>query len=495
MDEKIIYERLEEEYEKLRSEYTNVRADVLDFEDTEDKKVYDGIEDDVVKKTMFPEQYEKYKRMEELENKIEHFSDELAKKAKELYSKYKNEIKTFEDKIKTNEEKIKQTEEQIENLNKEYDELVNSKEYENGDEEALIKAEDLKGQIKQKKTLIKTLKGNIEKYKETIEHYKAEMEEVNKYYNFEDEVEKGKEDEYSPGKSDSETSEKDEVKDTGKKGKREKSGYGSYVPSGETESSSGDSKKGGVSKEDEKEVNKEKINSIVKRIKSNLPLGEDDAKVVAEVLSDPSKYKEYGISTGVFSNRGKLLLHALSKDVRRTTVSAFGKLREAKEELGNIEYQKADGKQVMKTKSLLKWNGVKKLIEDPEKEIGGENHLKKVIEANKGKELTGDAKVAFDKAKECLSKYDSLRKASKTYGEVVAERQENSRFLGWFKRNKVKTLDKAHEEVSAGTVVEEPREKTDSDPLGLKDKTFPPSERDLDTTSEKREPLKDDKEL
>ena len=107
MDEKIIYERIEEEYNKLRGDLDVIKGDIDAFEETEDFKTYNSIEDDVVKQTMYPEQYELYKRKDELIDKIDHFYDELLKKAVQLYNKYKNEIKSFEDKINVNEEYIK----------------------------------------------------------------------------------------------------------------------------------------------------------------------------------------------------------------------------------------------------------------------------------------------------------------------------------------------------------------------------------------------------
>ena len=73
----------------------------------------------------------------------------------------------------------------------------------------------------------------------------------------------------------------------------------------------------------------------------------------------------------------------------------------------------------------------------------------------------------------------------------MAERQKNNKFMAWFRGSDVKALDSAREAAPAASA-EEPKGKTNSDPLGLKGKTYPPREEDLKSNGEV--PPKTDKE-
>ena len=439
-----VYEKIKEKYEELKDEYESLKGEIVDFRESDEQKAYDSISDEVVKQTMYPREYEIYQKIKESEEKQDHFYTELYEKAKEIYIELKEKVNSFEEKIKVNEEYIQKLENEVEQLESQYEELSKSE-----DEKDILMAEDIKGQIKQKKSTITKFKKNIKKYKENIKQFNEKIKEFDDEYNFENELKVEDKTVYEPNEEEKKTDEtivEEEKKDMAEgsdqnadkitpKSETEKvvKGVGgAYIPEPETKEQEREEK----TEEDKSKEIKKKIKDINDKIKNVKKIDDEEFDIITDALKDPSKYKEYGIRTGMFSN-GKALLFAASQNLSKYSNQACKDIDVPKKERDNS--------------TLLTWGSVKKIINDPEAIHTREQYLKDYVEANEGRyeEMSDEDKEKFDAAKKSLTKFSALKEAARGYRDRTVEKRKENKFLAFFNRGQdVKALNKGEEETT-----------------------------------------------
>ena len=329
MDKRQIFIKLEEKYEELRSEYKPLREDAMAFEGDENYDAYHSFTEDEVKKEMYPEQYEMYTKLAELEPKLDAFEKELENAAKEFLKQLNEEIKSFENKIEVNKKHIEQIEQEIKAKNEEIAALKETDAYKNGDEETLLKVEDLELEVKAKTLRKEQLEQRIPNYEKELEDIKKEKEElIEDYPEIEDvevDVQKDREHEEqqeeeqtgvsSEGSTDDANKGKKEDEKAKNEGKSNVRGSGVIIPSGVIpNSNTGDQPKADENKEEKQEEkdSKQEFKELCKKAKKG-SLTDKEFETLVDIMKNKENYEKLGITTGIVVNKSRGIFKLLNK--------------------------------------------------------------------------------------------------------------------------------------------------------------------------------------
>lgn len=221
--------------------------------------------------------------------------------------------------------------------------------------------------------------------------------------------------------------------------------------------------------DEEKKTNpKKEGKELLKKIKAGKPLDKEDVEKVSEMLSSPENYAKYGLSTRTFKNNAKTLLVALASNMSKIRSTIFIS-EKASDSLGGVKYNEED--KYISANAIRTSAGIKKIINNPDMKIEGEEYFRAVLAANEGKELddetkftkkfksgrekTATAKEIYDEMKLHIDEYDNLRKAIETYKEVVAVREQSKKSVrsAWLNRifGRTKMLKEAKAAEKNGT--------------------------------------------
>ncbi len=160
-------------------------------------------------------------------------------------------------------------------------------------------------------------------------------------------------------------------------------------------------------------------------------LGVEDMKKLEVIMADPTCYEKFGISTGLFRNKAKVILVAMGSEMTRKYPEA---LRAINATYG-IDAKTETGENIVASSEVRSWSGIKGFLGNKEAKTRGQSVFEKVVAAAEakvasGEELTADEVTLRDRAIAELETMKGFRTALDTYSEVKRTRSRNP--LSWF---------------------------------------------------------------
>ena len=177
--------------------------------------------------------------------------------------------------------------------------------------------------------------------------------------------------------------------------------------------------------EEPAELSMEEFNSIY-RLSKEKQLSEVHIKKLLPILSDPKAYTKYGITTGLFRNKAKVLFTAMGDYMAkgyRTPISQIATVY-------GIDPKQDFGEGVVPSAELTSWKGIKALASNPKTRTKAEAIYAKVVEAGdariaEGGELRGEDERLYLLAKKELGRMETFRSTLETHKKVKAKRRLN----------------------------------------------------------------------
>lgn len=314
MDYKKILEDLEKRYEEFETQYKEIETDwIADFEGTQDYHTYMSYTEDEVKKTMYPEWFEKEQQMKDLKKKIVAFEKDVIVAASNVNKQLDESIQKIESKLKVNEDYIKGLNEKIENQQQEINTLKQSEAYINGDEATRLQVEELEAELVAKTYRRDTVAQDIFAMQEELAIIKVKKEELLEKYGEEIEAYDNSSKETPDEKSQDENEGKDE-KDEKSKGKKERTSNGGVVLPDANSNPAELSPEEKAKKEQEEKAKKLKedfadLSSKAKKGK----LTDKELDSFIDILKDKDNYDKLGLSMGLIFNKPRGIFKALNK--------------------------------------------------------------------------------------------------------------------------------------------------------------------------------------
>lgn len=439
MDKKELLAKFEEKYEELRTKAEEIHGNiVLGKEDDEERFVaYEEaakrnkeaaaiLDNDLHK--MYEEQDKLTEQLDVLDNEVRSIASDVVKEMKEKSEELNKSIELKEKHIEVLNNEIAQMEDEINSLK-------DSEEYKSGDEETVLKVEDLEAVLSAKISRRDDLTKKIEKVKEEVQNIDKEVEEYIEKYDIEDvDIAKGE----SKEQTETEKEDKETEKENKNKGKASKV----VVTPISSEEESKDKKE--ETKEDETKALKEEFNALYKKAKSKEPLSSKEYTRLVEIMQDKENYKKLNITTGVIFNKSKVILKALS----RTATITAPTVRNVREKLG-MKIEKATEKNgMMSTDSIRSWSGLKELAENTDTKVASEKLFEDVVKMDRAT-LTEEQQEVWDNAKRHLDEFNGLKSVLNTYSDVVETRKKErmDKINNFLSVEDVKALDSAKENV------------------------------------------------
>ncbi len=185
MDKREILLKLENKYSELKREMDSLRGEVIDFEETPEYQEYLSYSSDVVKETMYPKEYEVYKKIEGLQVKVDAFNDEIMRVATEINKEITEKINALENKLNVNKEHLEKLQSKIKKQENQLKKLKATEEYINGDEAALLKVEELEAQLEANRNTHKKWSEQIATIEKDLEIVKEEKQKLIDEYGIE----------------------------------------------------------------------------------------------------------------------------------------------------------------------------------------------------------------------------------------------------------------------------------------------------------------------
>ncbi len=461
---------LEDEVDKNDKEIQMLEAEIKDIKsqielkeqalkDLEAKGDYDQAEYDSLTKEIealklkLDEKTKLYGERTEVNNKAKEKLEKLNKEKQQLLEDYGDIIEPhLEIKLANIQEKWDAKREQVQVKMKRLAAIKESKEYKDGDENALKEAKDLDREIAYGVLEKDELSSQLTEMRKTLneiegrevsdvkhESLSKRIKDAQARLAIEEEnpTEQQAENEQLEQNPDAEASgadkktKKDEPKEKEKRGqqgnkaKTYASGDGVIAPVAEAETNK--EKEDKKDKEDEQAKDyKKTFNALYDKARKGTLSGKDFDEL-AEIMKDPANYDKYGITTGVIFNKSKSALIAIAKIVGDTNTLS----KEAREKLGLPVEKPNKENGLMSRVELMEWKGLKKLLANPDKKIAAEEQFKKVVALDR-ETLTKEQQEVWDKAQAHLSKYSVLRGALTAYNEVSQQRLQKNKW--WFSR-------------------------------------------------------------
>ena len=422
MDNKQKLEELEKEKRKLEDELRGIAVDIE--EKPQNAEYMDASEEE--RKEKYPELVELYQRQAEISSKYDALIEEIDSleetiekeriaEGKEKYEKIEQDIAKKEKEIESTQEQVKVAMQEIQAINKEIVALKATDEYKDGDEETLDKVKELESELEakviDKNKIVKSLKDmrteinklNEEKAK-LVEEYgeeiipKVEEPVVENIEEQQSEEITEKEQDISKQAEDMEDKEKTSKPEKPKVAREKKNTNGFAVGQNlaDVEPKSRYALIGNnaviVEKTEEQQEIDEKMEFeelFIKAKDGRLTDGEFTNFI--EILKQPKKYDELGITTGIIFNKSRRIFRALEKNI------------------GNIDELSIEVKAAF----------AKELVG----ETDGKELLDKIAKMEKDG-LTEDQQSLLDKVKSTLSKQELLEQAKYVRDTVALEKNE-----------------------------------------------------------------------
>ncbi len=173
------------------------------------------------------------------------------------------------------------------------------------------------------------------------------------------------------------------------------------------------------------ELTVEEFNGIY-RLAKEKQLSEVHIKKLLPLMSDPKAYTKYGITTGLFRNKAKVIFTAMGDYMAkgyRTPISQI-------ETVYGIDPKQDFGEGVVPSAELTTWKGIKALASNPKTKTKAEAIYAKVVEAGDariaaGEELRGEDERLYLLAKNELGRMETFRGTLDTHKKVKAKRRFN----------------------------------------------------------------------
>lgn len=468
MDRKELQE-LENKGKELKAKQDELKNEIINDDNLEK---YNSIETDEEKKKEFPELFAKHQKLAELDAEKDALIDACVKKAEELVKVINEKVQKIEKKVEMLSKEEQEALDEIKQKDTELNELKESDEYKNGDEAAVIKAEKLEIELKAKVLWKNTLVDKITQVRKEIKNLQKGLNELVEGYgeeilvNEEPETpeqpqhptEEGQEqsptvenEENQPETEEQQEQQQQEQQEqqqttSGQNPRRERQGRhnsagNSYTNSGvaspifqqESRNSQQGQETQGQTQEqpkEEKSISEEHTTTAMKvefkdiysRAKKG-KLTEHDYNRLVEIMKDPNKYDELGITTGIIFNKSRVILKAMANLVSNTKATAT----ESREKLGlRVETANKENGYIS-TASITEWSGLKAMLENPERKIASEALFERIVVLYDREELSDERKEVWDKAQDHLSKFKELREVLEVYGEVTKQRSDKAR--------------------------------------------------------------------
>ncbi|MBR6689020.1 MAG: hypothetical protein IKL68_03285 [Clostridia bacterium] len=173
------------------------------------------------------------------------------------------------------------------------------------------------------------------------------------------------------------------------------------------------------------ELTVEEFNSIY-RLAKEKQLKDVHMKKLLPLMSDPAAYTKYGITTGLFRNKAKVLFTAMGHYMVKEYKEPVSQI----EKVYGIDSKQDFGEGVVPSIELASWKGIKALASNPKTRIKAEAIYAKVVEEGDtrlaaGRELSGEDERLYALAKKELGRMETFRETLDVHKKVKAKRRLN----------------------------------------------------------------------
>ncbi len=439
MDKKELLSRFEERYEELRAKREEVHGDIVIGKDEDEKRylAYEEAAKDNKEAAAILDQdlHKMYEEEEKYNNQLDVLDDEIKKLAIDVTKELKEQVSELNKSVETKEKHIEVLNNEINQMEDEIKSLKDSESYKSGDEETVLKVEDLEAVLNAKISRRDDLTKKLDSVKKEIANIDKEIEEYMDKYDIE---EADIDATLATGKA--KEADKEENKEENKKNKGKGSKF--VVAPSVNDKENKDEKE--ETKKDETKALKEEFNALYKKAKSKEALNDKEYKRLVEIMQDKDNWDKLKITTGVIFNKSKVILKALA----RTATITAPTVRGAREKLG-MKIEKATEKNGMvSTDSIRSWSGLKDLAEDTDTKVASEKLFEDVVKMDRAT-LTEEQQEVWDNAKRHLDEFNGLKSVLNTYSGVVETRKKEriEKINNFLSAEEVKKLDAPEENV------------------------------------------------
>lgn len=437
MDKKELLTKFEERYEEIRAKTEEIHGNIVIGKD-ENNERFTAYEEAAKRNKEAAEildndLHKMYEEEDKLNNQLDVLDSEIRSIASDVVKEMKEKSEELNKSIELKEKHLEVLNNEITQMEDEINSLKESEEYKSGDEETVLKVEDLEAVLSAKISRRADLTKKIEKVKEEVKNIDKEVEEYIDKYDIEDV-------DITKGESKEQTETEKENKETENEKENKNKGKASKVVVTPTSSEEESKDKKEETKEDETKALKEEFNALYKKAKSKEPLSSKEYTRLVEIMQDKENYNKLNITTGVIFNKSKVILKALS----RTATITAPTVRNVREKLG-MKIEKATEKNgMMSTDSIRSWSGLKELAENTDTKVASEKLFEDVVKMDRAT-LTEEQQEVWDNAKRHLDEFNGLKSVLNTYSDVVETRKKErmDKINNFLSVEEVKALDAA----------------------------------------------------
>lgn len=436
MDKKELLIKFEERYEEIRVKRDRLYGDIV-IGKNEDKERFVAYEEAAKRNKEAAEIFDNdlhkmYEEEEKYSNQLDVLDDEIKKIAIDVIKELKEQVNELNKSIELKEKHIEVLNNEIKQMEDEIKSLKDSETYKSGDEETVLKVEDLEAVLNAKIARRDDLTKKLDSVKKEIANIDKEIGNYMDKYD----IEESDIDATSNTEKEKEDKDKEETKNNKGKGSK-------FVVNPSLNEEENKDKKEETKKEETKAL-KEEFNILYKKAKSKEPLNDKEYKRLVEIMQDKDNWDKLKITTGVIFNKSKVILKALS----RTATITAPTVRNVREKLG-MKIEKATEKNgMMSTDSIRSWSGLKELAENTDTKVASEKLFEDVVKMDRAT-LTEEQQEVWDNAKRHLDEFNGLKSVLNTYSGVVETRKKErmDKINNFLSAEEVKKLDAPEENV------------------------------------------------
>lgn len=414
MEKKELLSKYEEKYEEIITKRNKVHENIVVGKEDDEKRYL--VYEEAVKTNkeaaaiLEPDLHNMYEELNKLNEQLDVLDDEVKKLATDVTKELKEQASELNKSVGTKEKHIEVLNNEIKQMEDEIKSLKDSEAYKSGDEETVLKVEDLETVLNAKIARRDDVSKKVISVKKEVANIDKEIEEyIDKYGIEETEIAATEKIKEEKPKEDNEENREENKNNKGKAPKV-------VVNPSLNEEENKDEKE--EPKEDKKAL-KEEFNTLYKKAKSKVPLNEKEYKRLVEIMQDKANWDKLKITTGVVFNKSKVILKALA----RTATITAPTVKSVREKLGMKIEKATKENDMVSTDSIRSWSGLKNLVESKDTKVASEKLFEDVVKIDKAT-LTAEQQEVWDNAKRHLDEFSGLKSVLNTYSGVVETRKK-----------------------------------------------------------------------
>ena len=445
----------QKELENLRGEIEDLNQKLKEKSDaiymSTDYDNYVECENDGEKETKFPELFAVEKEIRELDNKMDALvqreeeleqliqHEEEINKAKERCVEIDAEVEGLEKEIESTAQEYANIRSETLRLTKEISVLKKSEEYKKGDEATLKKVNELESELEKKIKIRSVLGSRLKKTRKEIKNLQEEKQKLVEKYGEEILPQTAAQQTTAPQAAAQQTAApQTEAQQTTAQQTtapqteaQQTTAQQTTAPQAEAQQTTAQQTAAQQTAAQQTAAqqtaaqqtaapqaieNKRQLKDMFRRVKQG-KISNYDFMLLSEMLKDPNKYDELGITTGPIFNKSKVMLKAMANFLaqKEKTARIFREKFGIKSDLASEEVQ------YVPDSNLRNWKSVNSLIENQDIRTASEEVFR-TIAAKDANDIPPELADSYKEAVCEARCFEGFRAALKTYGEVSKAR-------------------------------------------------------------------------